>query len=294
MKNRNQLTQPNQLPGTAFFREQNSAFLALPTAKNNSTLSCIASEAIRKREIAISRLAGLIPARPSIAFPMHQHLIATSNRSINKRCFENMIFPTTTSQSTYSAIPKRQRMEDRLSSSEQKGLAKLQSSTSPLLCASSVSAAKLPPKAKRIAMTCDKDNLTPYQCVARQQIELFAAGAKEVEAGTKGRNRTIVAGQVGLRCRHCAHLPLRARAKGSTIYPSKLSGIYQASQNMANSHVAQYCQEVPPEIRDSLKTLGNRKSSAGGGRDYWASGAKILGVCEDSHGLRFDNGACPL
>jgi hypothetical protein len=142
-------------------------------------------------------------------------------------------------------------------------------------------------KAQTLAMRCDQDNLTPYQCLAREQIELFEAEQKDVDAGTKGRNRYVTLGQVGIRCRHCAHLPHRARAKGSVIYPSKLTGIYQAAQNMTNSHVAQHCQHVPDHVRQKLTVLGNKKSSAGGGKDYWSAGAKIYGVVEDEHGLRF-------
>ena len=56
---------------------------------------------------------------------------------------------------------------------------------------------------------------------------------------------------------------------------------------MANSHLAQYCQQIPKEIRAEMERLGNKKSAAGGGKDYWASGAKLLGVIEDDHGLRF-------
>ena len=209
----------------------------------------------------------------------------------NKRSFDSLAFPPASLKPAYnesfSFAVKRQRLEEQ--SFEKQKLRQFQKTAPKSLpnCVSSPSVGAGLSKGKAIAMSCDRDNLTPYQCLAREQIELFAAGEKEVEAGTKGRNRSIVAGQVGIRCRHCAHLPQRARAKGSTIYPSKLSGIYQASQNMANSHIAQHCQEVPPEIKDNLKNLGNRKSSAGGGRDYWASGAKILGAVEDSHGLRF-------
>ena len=238
----------------------------------------------------MSRLSGFNPTRPSMGLSMRHHLIANNNNhGINKRGFDSIAFPPAVTQSAYSPVAKRQRLEDRLSPFEMQALKSLQTTKPPPLCASSAPKATSQPNAKVIAMSCDRDNLTPYQCVAREQIELFAAGEREVEAGTKGRNRSIVAGQVGIRCRHCAHLPQRARAKGSTIYPSKLSGIYQASQNMANSHIAQHCQEVPAEIKHNLKTLANRKSSAGGGRDYWASGAKILGACEDSHGLRFHN-----
>ena len=177
-------------------------------------------------------------------------------------------------------------------------------------------------------ISCDNDSLTAYQCLARKQIELFEAGPVEVEAGTQGRNRTIILGQVGIRCRHCSvcfyhsdyaiilyrvliyiclympispnhcaefishfdlqHLSLKERSKGSTFYPSKLSGLYQAAQNMTNSHLAEHCQHVPAAVREELAKLGNKKSSAGGGKDYWASGARMLGVIEDDHGLRFD------
>ena len=140
----------------------------------------------------------------------------------------------------------------------------------------------------------DEDCLTPYQCLARKQIELFAAGPTEVAAGTHGRNRSVMIGQVGIRCRHCAHIPLRERARASTYYPAKLLGLYQAGQNMANSHLSQYCQYVPAKIRDEMNRLGNKKSAAGGGKDYWANGARQLGVIEDNHGLRFrSNGNQP-
>ena len=138
-------------------------------------------------------------------------------------------------------------------------------------------------------LQCDRDSLTPYQCLARQQIELFEASPADADAGTQGRNRTITVGQVGIRCKHCAHLPLRERSRGSTYYPSKLTGIYQAAQNMTNSHMTTYCSSVPKEVREELKRLGNKKSSAGGGKNYWSGGAKILGVIEDDHGLRFED-----
>ena len=149
----------------------------------------------------------------------------------------------------------------------------------------------LSPSAKKapvlLCLSCDQDNLTDYQQLARQQIQLFEADQRDAKTSTKGRNRRIEIGQVGIQCRHCAHVPPGERAKGSTIYPSKLEGIYQAAQNMANGHIAKHCQHVPKELKSQLLCLGNRKSTAGGGRDYWSKGAKILGVVEDDHGLRF-------
>lgn len=159
--------------------------------------------------------------------------------------------------------------------------------TLPLAAPTASSTSVEEPFVVKMYIPCDDESLTPYQCLARKQIELFAAGPKEVEAGTQGRNRSVTLGQVGIRCRHCKHLPLRDRARASTYYPSKLLGLYQAGQNMANSHLAQYCQQIPKEIRDEMERLGNKKSAAGGGKDYWANGAELLGIVEDDHGLRF-------
>ena len=73
-------------------------------------------------------------------------------------------------------------------------------------------------------LSCDDDSLTPYQCLARKQIQLFECTAKDVDsASSSGRSRRGVrVGQVGIRCRHCSHLPQRERARGSTYYPTKL------------------------------------------------------------------------
>lgn len=137
-------------------------------------------------------------------------------------------------------------------------------------------------------LSCDESSLTPYQCVARKQIELFEASQGDIEAGTQGRARSITLGRVGIRCRHCSHLPFRDRTRASTYFPSKLAGLYQAAQNMTNSHLTQQCKHVPKEIRDELLKLGNKKSAAGAGKDYWSASAKILGVVEAEDGLRFE------
>lgn len=136
-------------------------------------------------------------------------------------------------------------------------------------------------------MSCDDDSLSEYQCVVRKQIELFEARREDVESNAQGRNRPIVMGQVGIRCRHCTMLPPKHRARGAIYYPAKLHGLYQAAQNMASSHLCEHCQHVPPDVRAELLKLRDRKSSAGGGKKYWADGVRVLGVFEDSDGLRF-------
>jgi hypothetical protein len=150
--------------------------------------------------------------------------------------------------------------------------------------------AELPVTGRRsviLAMSCDKDMLSPYQCLVRLQIELFEASQEDVNTNAQGRNRPIVLGQVGIRCRHCSHLALHLRSRGSTYYPSTSTGLYQAAQNLASGHLCDHCRSIPSSIKDELCQLRERKSSAGGGKKYWADSARVLGVFEDADGLRF-------
>jgi hypothetical protein len=136
-------------------------------------------------------------------------------------------------------------------------------------------------------ISCDDESLSDYQCLVRKQIELFEATVEDVESNAQGRNRPIVLGQVGIRCRHCAMLPPKHRERGAIYYPSKLPGIYQAAQNLAVAHLGTHCRQIPAAIRDQLTQLRERKSSAGGGKQYWADGVRVLGVLEGRDGLRF-------
>ena len=137
-------------------------------------------------------------------------------------------------------------------------------------------------------VSCDDDALSEYQCLVRKNIELFEALPQDVESNAQGRNRPIVLGQVGIRCRHCKNLPPKHRGRGAVYYPAKLHGVYQAAQNQAVGHLAEQCSHVHPNLRCDLQRLKDRKSSAGGGKKYWADGVRVLGVFEDTHGLRFE------
>jgi hypothetical protein len=136
-------------------------------------------------------------------------------------------------------------------------------------------------------MTCDEESLSEYQCLVRRQVDIFEARREEVDSNAKGRNKPIVLGQVGIRCRHCSMLPPKHRTRGAMYYPAKLNGLYQAAQSMASGHLCYHCQHIPNEIRQDLLILRERKSSAGGGKKYWADGVRELSVYEDEEGLRF-------
>lgn len=145
-----------------------------------------------------------------------------------------------------------------------------------------------PPPSRGIclALQCDTEQLSDYQILVRQQLELFEAGTEDVESNTQGRKKPVVLNQVGLRCRHCAAFPLRSRGRGAVYYPAKLQGIYQAAQNMAGSHLCTSCQQIPAALKDELKRLRSLKDNASGGKQYWADGCRALGLYEVEQGLR--------
>uniref|UniRef100_A0A7S2VDS8 Uncharacterized protein n=1 Tax=Entomoneis paludosa TaxID=265537 RepID=A0A7S2VDS8_9STRA len=93
--------------------------------------------------------------------------------------------------------------------------------------------------------------------------------------------------KVGIRCCFCARLHPSARAPGATCYPSKRSGIYQAAQNIANTHWAEQCTLVPNAFRNALNAARHQKSTARASKHMWSNRATALGVFEDEDGLRF-------
>jgi hypothetical protein len=145
-----------------------------------------------------------------------------------------------------------------------------------------------PGRCPTLNMDCDDLCLSKFQCLARKQIELFEATSDDVEAGARGRNHPIVLGQVGIRCRHCSQLPPHSpRTRGAVYFPSKLERVYQTAVNMASLHLCKHCQHIPQNIRDELLRLKDKKSNAGGGKDYWGSGIRMMGAVEAEDCLRF-------
>ncbi len=137
-----------------------------------------------------------------------------------------------------------------------------------------------------LATEDDEESLSEYQALVRKQLEFFEAGKDDVSLTTQGRKKPLYIGQVGIRCTHCAHRPANLRTRGSVYFPSKLSSVYQACQNMAVSHLMDACDEIDQTIRDRLCALRQRKDTAAGGKAYWASACDKVGVHETEPGLR--------
>jgi hypothetical protein len=139
----------------------------------------------------------------------------------------------------------------------------------------------------QLYLSCDDTVMSPYQILARRQIEFFEANLDDIESNAQGRNKPIVLGQVGIRCRHCNHLPPKQRKRGAVYYPAKLEGVYQAAHNMALSHFSTYCESMDESLRKNLIYLRENKTTTGGGKSAWAERAGALCIFEDAHGLRF-------
>jgi hypothetical protein len=135
-------------------------------------------------------------------------------------------------------------------------------------------------------MDGDEEHLTAYQCLLRQQLEVFEAGPDDMRGSSQGRNTPILLGQVGLQCRHCASLPNAAKTKAAVYYSQTIDGIYQIAQNMSKVHLCENCYRIPPDIHRRLLVLKNNCRRASGGKEYWAQGIRAIGVYEDGRVLR--------
>lgn len=136
-------------------------------------------------------------------------------------------------------------------------------------------------------LDCDKEVLSDYQCLLRQQIELFEAGPQEIRGNAQGRNTPLVLGQVGIRCRHCAPSPIAARTRGAVYYSQTIEGVYQVSQNMTKVHLSHRCHRVPEDIKTKLKSYQKANIRASGGKQYWSDAVRALNVYEEGRVLRF-------
>jgi hypothetical protein len=138
-----------------------------------------------------------------------------------------------------------------------------------------------------LALDTDEERLSPYQCLVRNQIELFETASGDIEGKAQGRNTPIVAGQVGIRCRHCSSVPPANRSSGAIFYSHTLSGLYQVSQNMCKTHFLTRCRNIPEDTKEKLAGLRKNLNRGSGGKQYWSDSARSLGVIDDGRLLRF-------
>lgn len=151
---------------------------------------------------------------------------------------------------------------------------------------------------KTLAEASDRENLNGLHCFVRQHVEAFTADNNDISAPAPGRKTRVILGQVGIRCIHCAKLPISERVKRSVCYPPSVRGIYHSISNMKFDHFA-ICRGLPAEARaefTKLKDSCSRRGTAGnnGSRGstsstarYYEESAMRKGLIDTDAGIRF-------
>ena len=114
-----------------------------------------------------------------------------------------------------------------------------------------------------LASEMDAQYLTPIHRFVRRHVEVFAATQADVDQPSPGRKKSVVLGQVGLRCTHCKHTPPKDRVKRAQCYPPSIGQIYHAISNMKFDHFMA-CKALPEDARlefAQLKSSSNRRGS---------------------------------
>jgi hypothetical protein len=143
-------------------------------------------------------------------------------------------------------------------------------------------------KSMPLAMSSDKDWLTPLHCFVRRHcVEVFTATEQEVATPSKGKRKPIQVGQVGIRCPHChTKNNEKARERGSVYYPTTISSIYNATMNLLQRHLHS-CTCVPDDIMRRYETLKADDARSGTSKRYWVESALSLGLVDTPNGIRF-------
>ena len=110
-------------------------------------------------------------------------------------------------------------------------------------------------------------NLTMEDSIACQNIELFEATPEHAADDDANRTggTTVVVGQLGLRCIHCARSPL-STASYSTVFPGSLGSVAASVRMVADQHLSM-CGMVPPEIQEACNRAANKRRRDAGEKE---------------------------
>lgn len=124
------------------------------------------------------------------------------------------------------------------------------------------------------------------QCLLREQIVLFRASCSTPRTG---RRSPVLINQVGIRCRHCAHLA--QLPTGAAFFPHNVKGIYALAMKMRTNHFENgVCSQMPHNLKTEFASLVGRWKTIDqcvGGKLVWERRAKTLGLIDTSGGIRF-------
>ena len=139
-----------------------------------------------------------------------------------------------------------------------------------------------------LAMKEDRMSLSEALCIIRENVEVFKATQRDVDAPAPGRKNAVLVGQVGLRCIHC--LTFSERVKRAVCYPSSIRRIYRTITDMKLDHFSA-CPGVPRDVKDRLDELKIVSSrSTGTTMRYFVESATKMGMMDAENGVRFKDG----
>ena len=132
----------------------------------------------------------------------------------------------------------------------------------------------------------DREWLSQVNCYIRKHcIEAFSATDHDVVKTSK-RGR-IAPGQVGIRCKFCAHRPLSEKAVAAVSYPASLAGIYESVKRWQRVHLPA-CLDVEDATQAILDKLQTNQVWVPTTRQYWTDSARALGMVDTLDGIRFE------
>ena len=135
-----------------------------------------------------------------------------------------------------------------------------------------------------LAMSSDKDWLTPLHCFVRRHcVEIFTATQSDVSTPSKGKRKPIQVGQVGIRCPHChsGEAKNKPRERGSVYYPTSIASIYNATMNLLQRHLHN-CSCVPEDVMRRYETLKSDDARSGTSKRSLS-----LGLVDTPSGIRY-------
>jgi hypothetical protein len=125
----------------------------------------------------------------------------------------------------------------------------------------------------------DENWLSEFLCFIRSElVEVFRASNDDV--ASRINSKKVVYGQVGIRCRYCAHMAHNDRASRSSSFPSSIDRIYQSLTMMIRDHFVR-CPGLPEALKARFLELKSRTTQgATDSKRYWIESAKKLGMID--------------
>lgn len=125
----------------------------------------------------------------------------------------------------------------------------------------------------------DENWLSEFLCFIRSElVEVFRASNDDV--ASRINSKKVVFGQVGIRCRYCAHMAHGERTSRSSSFPSSIDRIYQSLTMMIRDHFVR-CPGLPDALKNRFLELKSRTTQgATDSKRYWIESAKRLGMVD--------------